>query len=163
MRSSRQGKEPTGTAFDAAARILAGRDHSCYELRQKLSQRGFEDDAISEALQKLSEYGYVDDERFARLVIRQNPDKGQRGLIAVMQKKGVPQDAYGPLLDEMSPEEEYARAAFALEKRVREVPRTAAERQRWRARLAGYLGRRGFSSSVSIAAINEAMGVDDDW
>ena len=96
-------------------------------------------------------------------MIRQNPDRGQRGLIALMHKKGVSREVYGPLLEEMGPDEEYSRAAFALEKRVRDVPEPGPERDRWRSRLAGYLGRRGFSASVSIAAINHVTGAESGW
>ena len=158
-----KGEGPRGNAYDGAVRILGVRDHSRFELGQKLRQRGFENDDIDDALNRLEEHGYLDDERFARLVMRQYSDRGRRGVSIQMEKRGIPGEIYRPLLEEIGPDEEHARAAEALEKRTREVPPPGPERQRWKARMAGYLGRRGFSSSVIMTALEEAVGREDDY
>jgi len=47
------------SAWDAALRLLAGRDYSRSEMEAKLRGRGYPTDEIDAALDKLLSYGYV--------------------------------------------------------------------------------------------------------
>ena len=57
--------------MNAAARILTYRDHSKYELRQKLRQRGFTSKVIDTVMVECERFGYIDDKRTARIYILQ--------------------------------------------------------------------------------------------
>ena len=46
-------------------RLLARRDHSIGEFRQKLRQRGVEEAIVDDLVDRFSEQNYLDDERFA--------------------------------------------------------------------------------------------------
>lgn len=157
---------PKGTAFDAAVRMLGLREHSRFELRQKLEQKGYADAQIREALDRLVELGYVDDLRFAEMVVRQHPDLGRLGLIQQMKRRGIESQIWGPLLDNLDGDDELERALVSARRRSRQVPSDREEREKWRRRLGAYLARRGFSQSTVIAVISqlvEQSELADDW
>jgi SOS response regulatory protein OraA/RecX len=56
-------------AMNAAVRILTHRDHSKYELKQKLQKRGFASEVIDTVILACLRLNYIDDERTARVYI----------------------------------------------------------------------------------------------
>jgi regulatory protein len=59
-----------------ALKMLARREHSYFELSQKLLQRAYEPIQIENALQKLVEAGWLNDARFAEIYMRSRISKG---------------------------------------------------------------------------------------
>jgi len=77
--------------FNSALRILTGRDHSKYELIQKLEQRGFTAHDIEKAVSECERFDYINDERTSRVYIRQLILKGygEKRIRYEMNKKGL--------------------------------------------------------------------------
>lgn len=61
---------------DICLRLLARREHSQKELRDKLSLRGFEPDESARAIEELAEQGWQSDSRYAESYARQRIEKG---------------------------------------------------------------------------------------
>jgi regulatory protein len=95
-------------AYEKAVDYLARREHSRFELQQKLRKKEFPPDAVRRALDACEERGYLDDERFARLWseqrIRRKPE-GPRLLAAKLEKKGVSHDIVDKVVEELFTEE----------------------------------------------------------
>lgn len=71
-------------------RLVAGRAHSCAELRRKLTRRGYAEEEIAGALTRLTELGYMDDAAFAAgHVRRRSVTRGPLALSAELALKGV--------------------------------------------------------------------------
>ncbi|GAB2585117.1 regulatory protein RecX [Dyella jejuensis] len=64
------------SAYDKALGLLARREHSRRELRQKLGHKGYAGDEAGEALDRLGEQNYQDDDRFAEALIRNRAGQG---------------------------------------------------------------------------------------
>lgn len=56
--------------------MLSRREHSAFEIRDKLSQRDFEDSEIEQAIIELQQGGWLSDERYAEAYIRMRQQKG---------------------------------------------------------------------------------------
>ena len=71
--------------------LLARREHSTRELRDKLLVRGFEEDEITPALQLLSQEGLLSDERFTESFIHWRIGRGSGPLKirAELRQRGV--------------------------------------------------------------------------
>lgn len=63
-------------AYQQAMGLLVRREHSKRELKQKLRQRGKEDDEIDTALESLSRQDFQNDERFAMALARSRQSAG---------------------------------------------------------------------------------------
>lgn len=62
--------------YQTAIRLLARREHSVFELKQKLLQREFAANTIEEVTQKLMDQNLLSDERYVEIYIRSRAAKG---------------------------------------------------------------------------------------
>jgi regulatory protein len=105
-------------AWDKSGELLARRDHSVFELSQKLRSRGFDRNVIDAVVDMLRDAGFLDDRRFAeawvRSRLRRHPE-GQSRLLAGLVRRGVHRsitgDVLGALFTEDKAEDAITRAA----------------------------------------------------
>ena len=146
-----------------AVKLLAAKPRSVAELRERLLEKQWADEAAVEyALAKLGEYGYLDDDRFAfgfaSYRVKQKP-VGRQRLARDLQSKKISKetaDAALELVYQETPEEELI--ARAIEKRVRLRGRPAT-RQETKS-LYDHLLRLGFSYDLIIRKVREAADAD---
>lgn len=81
-----------------AMQILAARDHSSYELKQKLQRNGHAEEEIEEIILHLQGLNYLNDQRFAENYIRSKASRhmGRNRIQQELRQKGVSQ----PLITE---------------------------------------------------------------
>jgi regulatory protein len=133
--------------FQRAAKLLAAKQRSVEELREKLSTtRGATKAMVDEAIARLKEYGYLDDSKFAQsyasLRLRERPI-GRRRLQRDLWLKKVDKQTAESALDEVfesTPENELIDRAIAKRLRLRGKPKTREDAKR----LFDHLIRQGF-------------------
>ncbi|VAW54141.1 Regulatory protein RecX [hydrothermal vent metagenome] len=64
------------SAKSVAVRLLSRREHSTYEIRDKLLQRDFDEAEVEQALAELQQGDWLSDERYAEAYIRMRQQKG---------------------------------------------------------------------------------------
>jgi len=64
------------SAKSVAVRLLSRREHSAFEIRDKLQKRDFDESEIAQAIVELQQGGWLSDERFAEAYIRMRQLKG---------------------------------------------------------------------------------------
>lgn len=81
----------TAKMRNSALGSLARREHSCYELRQKLLQKFGDPQRAEEIIAWVCELGYLNDERFAGMFVRSSISKGRgpERISRELQQKGV--------------------------------------------------------------------------
>jgi regulatory protein len=128
-------------AMNTAIRILANRDHSKYELKRKLQQRGFESKSINTVMVECERFGYIDDKRTARIYILQLKRKcfGKRYIQQALKKKRLSGAAIEKILSENYP--------GADEKKMKAFERVADPQKR-SDKIYRFLYSRGFSPAV---------------
>lgn len=149
-----------------AVKLLAARPRSIEELRERLLEKDWTDEAAADyALARLKEYGYLNDERFAfgfaSYRVRQKP-VGRQRLARDLKNRKVSRETADAALDlvfaETSEDELIERA---IEKRIRLRGRPAT-RQETKS-LYDYLQRRGFSYDLIIRKVREVCaGMDEE-
>jgi regulatory protein len=148
-----------------AVKLLAAKPRSVEELRERLLEKEWTDEAAADyALAKLKEYGYLDDERFAfglaSYRVKQKP-VGRQRLARDLKSRKVSKetaDAALELVYQETPEEELI--ARAIEKRVRLRGRPVT-RQETKS-LYDHLLRLGFSYDLIIRKVREASDTADE-
>jgi regulatory protein len=134
--------------FQRAAKLLAARQRSVEELRERLlAGRGATPELVETVIERLREYGYLDDERFAQsyasLRIQQRPIGRQRLQRDLWQKK-IDKQTIDTALDqvfEQTPEADLIDRAIAKRVRLRGRPKTREEAKK----LFDHLLRQGFT------------------
>jgi len=64
------------SAKSVAVRLLSRREHSAFEIRDKLHKRDFDEAEIEQTIIELQQGGWLSDERFAEAYIRMRQQKG---------------------------------------------------------------------------------------
>ncbi len=142
--------------IDRAARYLANRPRSRAEVRRRLlrTQPGKDAppvEAVERALERMERWGYLDDTAFAAYWTEQRDRFSPRSARAVRQElrqRGVDAETAAA---SANPEEDEERAVTAGRKRLRAL--ASADQRDFALRMGAYLQRRGFSYSVTRAAI----------
>jgi regulatory protein len=160
-RSKPRSVESAGRAADpvavraAAVALLARRDLSSGELRERLGARGFEPEATVEVLAGLMAEGALNDERYAYNYVAYHAGRG-RGPVRIradLRARGLPEELIEAAL--ASGPDWPALAAVA---RARRFGRSPPAAWREKARQARFLQYRGFSADH----IRAATGADPD-
>ena len=94
------------SAKSIAVNLLARREHSMYEIRQKLRQREFEDSEIDQVVAELEQGGWISDERFTEAYIRMRQLKGFGPVRIAMElrERGVDDVLVERYIDQGAPE-----------------------------------------------------------
>ena len=148
-----------------AVKLLAAKPRSVEELRERLLEREWADEAsVNYALAKLKEYGYLDDERFAfgfaSYRVRQKP-VGRQRLARDLKTRKVSKetaDAALELVYQETPEEELITRAIEKRVRLRGRPTTRQETKS----LYEHLLRLGFPYDLIIRKVRETSSADVD-
>jgi regulatory protein len=151
--------------FQRAAKLLAAKPRSVAELRERLLEKQWTDEATVDAvLAKLREYGYLDDGRFAfgyaSYRVRQKP-LGRQRLARDLQMKKVSKETADEALDlvfEETPEEQLVDRAIEKRTRLRGRPRTRAEVKS----LFDHLLRQGFSYDLVASKVRAVASAHVD-
>jgi regulatory protein len=130
---------------------------STKQLRDYLTKREIPSPVIDAAIERFTEAGLIDDLRYAETFAASK--RSTRGLSTSALRrelgaKGIPTGLIDEVLAEYSQEDDLKTAIRLAEKRIRGMGHL--EREVRHRRLLGFLGRKGFSSSICFKAIKAA-------
>ena len=148
-----------------AVKLLAAKPRSVEELRERLLEKEWTNEAVVEAvLKKLGEYGYLNDERFAfgyaSYKVRQKP-VGRQRLQRDLKMKKVSRETADEALELVfaeTPEEELIDRAIERRTRLRGLPQTRAETKS----LIDHLLRQGFSYDLISSKVRKLSSAEFD-
>lgn len=152
--------ESYAKAKKTALNMLAMRDHSSTELREKLAKRDFDPAAIDRLITKLERSNLLDDTEFARRFAkaqREGKKLSRSALRRQLSKKGIDEDTIAGVVGEVDggAEGEESLARDVAEKKARSTRGLDHEvRER---RILGMLARRGFSSTICLKVTREVL------
>lgn len=143
--------------FAAALRVLARRDHSCWELSGKLADRGFPQDQIQWAVDQCLRFRYLDDERFACAYIEQLQRKGYgcHRIRQMLEAKGVARPVYSACLEPCCRDTVQIRDCRKVAAKKLKRGLHADDSAGARAKLYRFLFGRGFSPAIIRQVLDE--------
>jgi len=155
--------DPDSVARLICLRLLEQRPRTRSELTAALSRRGVPDGAAERVLDRFAEVGLVDDLAFAATFVSGQHVRRKlsgRAIGLQLRKRGVSEETVAQAVAEIDPasEESAARELVASKlARYRDSDPQIARR-----RLTAMLGRRGYSTSLSLMVVREALGEQSD-
>ena len=140
-----------------ALRMLARRELSEAQVRQRLARRGESQESIDEAIARLKSDRSIDDERVAGAIARTQAAGRNRGRRRVLQQieaagidKSIASRAVDQVFEDLDPD---ALLSASLEKRLHGRDRIADDREFQR--LFRYLNAQGFESDKILAHLRK--------
>ena len=136
---------------------LARSAKSTHQLRQILENREIPSEIAERVLERFTEVGLIDDLAYAETIVSSRRNfKGlsKSAIKRELQDKGVPANFVEQVIEPITIDDDLAAAKELATRRIRQMSNLTREvRER---RLAGYLGRKGYPSTVVFAAIRFA-------
>lgn len=137
--------------YEAALHFLEYRARSESEVRNHLLKKKFDKQHVERCLNKLKQSGFIDDASFAELWIQDRltyRPKSRSMIKMELLQKGIDKDLVRNVTENIDDEESAYKAGLKKSKLLCNLAYPDFYR-----RLAGYLGRRGFSSGVVHGAV----------
>jgi len=146
-----QGAEDMVAIRESCFSYLSRRDHSSFELKQKISKKGYRESDIEQVIQNLSNGGYLNDESFASKFVEEKTELNQWGpkkIRAHLFKKGINRSIINKVLSNKTDYLQQEQICVDLVmKRKRHFLREEDAFKR-KQKIYRYLAGRGFSGSV---------------
>jgi len=156
--------EAVELAREAALSSLDRAMQSRQTLQTKLLQRGYPAGVINQVLDRLEAVGVLDDAVYAQAVVRARLERGlaPRAIKVELARKGVSAEHSQSALAQIDVAQQADAARRVAAKALRTCHQLPSELRARRVYVA--LSRRGYSSEVALAALNEfdleAVGAD---
>ncbi|NTV35919.1 MAG: regulatory protein RecX [Anaerolineaceae bacterium] len=154
-RASLLHQDTVEVAYLRALNLLSYRARSQAEIEKRLIDKGFTSEDVEVVLERLVQYGFVNDQRFAADWVENRSTfrpRGRRLLTMELRQKGIDEEQIDAALQTVSEESDLAYQAAV--KYMRKI--SDADWLKFRQKLGGFLGRRGFSYQV-IAEITRKV------
>ena len=151
--------DPESVARAICLRLLTHRPCTRAELASELRKRQVPDDAAAAVLERLDDVGLVDDRAFAAAwVERQRRTRGlsRRALATELRRKGVADEEVSEAVAVVSDDDERARAAELVAKKLPAMRNLDRDKQV--NRLVGMLARKGYGGGLAYSVVREALG-----
>lgn len=155
------GTQAVEAAREVALRKLDKRSCSRHELESAIVDRGFDADLATHVVDRLEAVGLVDDQAFACMIVKDRfALRGSvgRAVVQELKRKGLSEEHIATALEQISSEDEYARALELAQRKaraMRSVPRDKA----W-SRLSGMLARKGYNLGLVTRVVKDVL---DGW
>ncbi|CAN5527543.1 RecX family transcriptional regulator [soil metagenome] len=154
--------EDQAAAYNAAISLLANRNRSEQEIRDRLRRKGHQPGSIDRTVERLMDLHYLDDREFARSWVENRQTFRPRGQYALRQElrsKGVDQ----LIIDETVAQDPIDEVMMAIAAARKKLPSLSsadpATRQR---KLVGHLQRRGFSYGSIRSVLDQLTDFSGD-
>lgn len=146
-------------ARDHALRLLSIRPRSVREISDRLARKGFERTAVEAVVADLAELGLLDDRKFARDWIENRQHFRPTGAVRLRQElfvKGIDREIADQAVREYKNDADEFPAALDLARRKQKLFRKL-DADTAKRRLAGFLARRGYESSIVSKVLKELL------
>jgi len=159
--ASKAETDPRSYARTVVLRRLSSTPRTRKDLHDDLIKREIPEAIADEVLDRFTELGLINDSDYAELFVasrRRSRGTARPILRQELRRKGVGDDEIHAALEDISDEDEFARArSLVLSKHPALARFDAATKQR---RLMSLLMRRGYSGSVAAAAIRAELNAE---
>ena len=139
-----------------ALRLLSFKPRSVEEMRERLRLKRYGPAVIDSVIESLKRQGLLDDAKFAKLFAHSRiytRPSGRRQLEFDLKKKGLSRDLITATLETFRDTDERQMARDLVLTRFRKM--TGVQAGKKKARLFGFLKRRGFGNGIIFSVLNE--------
>lgn len=145
-------------ALEYALKLLAKKDYTEQEIRQKFNRRQVDETEAKAALLFLKEKSFIDDTRYAR---NYQQTHGSRGAVRIkyeLAKRGVCDQIISELFSQNDSERETAKAKEAAIYWLSKKSAKYEDKYKLKQNLMSRLSRQGFEYDIVIQIANELFG-----
>lgn len=146
---------------DYALRLIEFRDRTQKELRDRLLEKGYDENTIEDEIEFLKSYGYINDTRYAERFVSDAINLKKWGKIRIrteLLRKGIERDVIDNTIEDAFEEIEDDRVLLQMKTRFKNSDLSNIKE---RTRIFNFFIRRGFTSEEIKGAMNKMCSFDD--
>jgi regulatory protein len=146
---------------------LGRRQHSTYELRIKLKQKGYETELINEVLDDLKNKNYLDDTEFAKIFVEEKIKLklwGEQKLRSELIKRGINSEIISDVLRDIISEEDKLNNVMTIASKKYDTLRNRKlDKDVIKKKLITFLNSRGYNYAVIKEVCNELIKEENQF
>jgi regulatory protein len=147
---------------DSALRIIERSYKTEKEVRDKLSLKGYDDNAISKSIEFLKEYNFINDIKYTKAFINDKLNStGSHKIKYTLIQKGISKEIIEEELSNLSDQNEKKAALDLAKKKIVIIKKRETDNYKICAKVSRYLFSRGYGYDVINEVVKEAMSLDD--
>lgn len=154
------------SAKNSAFRFLGNRNHSSFEIKQKLRKKGHSKEIIDKTILDLKRKGFIEDRDFAESFVNSRITNKKDGIIKIRNdliKKGVNSEIISEVLNQYVDAPIHIENAIILAtNKYKYLKRKDLDYQKLKGRLFTYLKSKGFTSDIIFQAIDKIIREEDE-
>ena len=151
--------EVYAAAKNSAVKFLSLKLRTSYEVKEKLSEFGYEENTISQVIKDLTEIDYINDYKYASKYISEKTKlkpKSIKLLEMELENKGIPNDIINSVIEELNPDDDQ----IAMELLKKRYYKYSEYDEILIKKMKSYLASRGFSYNQISKAISKYLPED---
>jgi len=153
-------------AKTSAYRYLGNRNHSSFELKLKLSKKGYQKEIINKVIIELKGKGYIDDHKFAESFVRTRVERRKEGIVKInseLRKRGINNEIISEVISNSSNDPIHFDNALELaDKKYQTLKNKSLEYQKLKGRLFNFLKGKGYTPDIIFKVIDNVLEKESD-
>jgi len=145
----------------SAYRYLGNRNHSSFELRVKLSKKGYQKLIIEKVIKDLSAKGYIDDQKFTESFVKNRIEKRKEGIVKInseLRKKGISNEIISDVINNFTDDPIHLQNAFQLaRKKYQSLKNKDLDFQKLKGRLFNFLKGKGYTTEIILKVLDTVL------
>ena len=147
---------------DSALRIIERSYKTEKEVRDKLSTKGYEDNAINKSIEFLKEYDFINDIKYTKAYIKDKLNStGSNKIKYTLIQKGISKELIEEELSNLNEENEKQVAIDLAKKKFLIIKKRETDNYKISGKLYRYLISKGYGYDVTSEVVKEVMSLDD--
>jgi len=147
---------------DSALRIIERSYKTEKEVRDKLSTKGYEDNAINKSIEFLKEYDFINDIKYTKAYIKDKLNStGSNKIKYTLIQKGISKELIEEELSNLNEDNEKKVAIELAKKKFIIIRKRETDNYKISGKLYRYLLSKGYGYDVVNEVVKEVMSLDD--
>ena len=153
---------------NSAFRYLSNRNHSIFELKNKLKKKGFHSQIIEKVIRYLIDKKYLNDLTFAKSFVRNRVEGRKEGVMKItseLYRKGISREIIAEVTESIKENPKNIKNAFELgkSKLIKIQNRGETDFIKIKSKLFLFLKGRGFTSDIIFEVISKLNIKDEEY
>ncbi len=145
----------------SAYRYLGNRNHSSFELRVKLTKKGYQKLIIEKVIKDLSAKGYINDQKFAESFVKNRIEKRKEGIVKInseLRKKGISNEIISDVINNFTDDPIHLQNALQLtRKKYQSLKNKDLDFKKLKGRLFNFLKGKGYTTEIILKVLDTVL------
>lgn len=155
-------KEEMIRCKNSAIRIIERNHKTEKEIRNKLIEKGYNENAINNAIDFLKRYNFLNDNTYTKMYVRDKLNsQGSNKIKYALMKKGISREMIEEELENIDKDDEKKVAMELAKKKLTSIKKSENDKYKISGKLYRFLISKGYNYDIVKETVKDVMSLDD--